>query len=125
MAKSKDFEINSNEPSGGMTFAGNKTHIMDTDTKTTQTKRKAAFGVMDEEPQRITFQDPVAHPMPLPKADKAPLISKAIYTSGGQGQYSPPAGQLKSGSSYAGRPGIGGSSPKHGKTDKIAQKFKV
>ena len=85
-----------------------------------KTKR---FEIEHNEPTDTTFLHAGSH-IDFPKADKAGPDNKDVYESS-IGKYAPgsASGQVASGSSYAGRPGIGGSSPKKGGSMKPMKAF--
>lgn len=125
MKTSSKFGVYSEEPKGTTFEPGTFPKVAGD----SNTKRKARFGVMNDEPKNVTFNDPEnkpSPPFPIPSADVAPMKSKTINETGGQGMYDPmtASGRVAAGSSYAGRPGIGKSSPKRGQKMPTTQGFR-
>jgi hypothetical protein len=128
MSKTKRFEIYGNEPSG-TTFED----VAETKWAGSKNKKpRDNFGIENDEPHGDTFVDPEKSHIDFPKADRGPVLgTKAIAESGGQGEYDPmrAAGRLKSGDGdgqySGGSVGVGKSSPKHGKTDRLKQDFRA
>lgn len=120
MSKTTRFDIHSGAPEGGVTFCKHEAKFAGA----TNTKRKARFGLTPGSPKGSdgTFQDGPQSHIDFPKASTKPK-DLVISTTSGQGHYSPSSSAIKSGSSYTGRPGIGGSSPKKGSM-KTAQSFR-
>jgi hypothetical protein len=114
------FGVTSNQPSG-VTFEPHNLaweHLAGP----SNTKRKADFGVMNDEPYGTTFCDPQNRPtppFPIPHAADAKLeTTKVINATAGQGTYSP---DRKGPMDNPGSVGVGKSSPKKGRSMRTSQ----
>lgn len=120
MSKTKRFDIHHSAPEGGVTFSAKEGKFAGS----TNTKRKIRFGITPNSPVgEGTIQDGPPSHIKFPHASTKPG-NIVVNATSGQGHYAPSSSAIKSGGTFAGRPGIGKSSPKKGSTITKPQGFR-